>query len=153
MTPLATVSFYKKIKECKVKFKWTLPVAQAVKNPPASAMDTGDTAYIPGLGRSPGERDGNWLQYSCPETPMDRGAWQGMVHRVTQSDRLRDRHTHTLKNTVNPQIYWTAFKSHYLFSLIFVKTHHFPQYITLIFKQMPLSLNGRNQLKIEHSCM
>ena len=40
---------------------------------------------IPELGRSPGEGNGNPLQYSCLENPMDRGAWQATVHRVTQS--------------------------------------------------------------------
>ena len=42
------------------------------KNPPTS---TGDRGWIPGLGRSPGEGNGNPLQYSCLENPMDRGAW------------------------------------------------------------------------------
>ena len=41
--------------------------------------------WIPELGRSPGEGNGNPLQYSCLENPMDRGAWQAMVHRVTNS--------------------------------------------------------------------
>ena len=46
---------------------------------------------IPELGRSPGEGNGNPLQYSCLENPMDRGAWQATVHRVTQSwTRLSD---------------------------------------------------------------
>ena len=44
-----------------------------VKNPPANAGDTGDTGLIPGWGRSPGEENGNPLQYSCLENPMDRG--------------------------------------------------------------------------------
>ena len=44
-----------------------------VKNLPAN---TGDMGSIPGLGRSPGEGDGNPLQYSCLGNPMDRGAWQ-----------------------------------------------------------------------------
>ena len=43
-----------------------------VKNPP---VDAGDTCLIPGTGSSPGEGNGNPLQYSCPENPMDRGAW------------------------------------------------------------------------------
>ena len=43
-----------------------------VKNPPAKA---GDTGLIPGSGRSPGEGNGNPLQYSCLGNPMDRGAW------------------------------------------------------------------------------
>ena len=40
----------------------------------ASAYNAGDRGSIPGSGRSPGERDGNPLQYSCLENPMDRGA-------------------------------------------------------------------------------
>jgi len=39
---------------------------------------------IPGSGRSPGERNGNPLQYSCLENPMDRGAWQATVHGVAR---------------------------------------------------------------------
>ena len=41
---------------------------------------------IPGLERSPGEGDGKPLQYSCLENPMDRGAWQAIIHGVTESD-------------------------------------------------------------------
>ena len=51
-----------------------------VKNPPASAGDARDTGLIPESGRSPGEGNGNPLQYSCLENPMDRGAWQATVH-------------------------------------------------------------------------
>ena len=47
-----------------------------VKNPPASA---GDMGSIPGSGRSPAEGNGNPLQYSCLENPMDRGAWRATV--------------------------------------------------------------------------
>ena len=56
-----------------------------VKNPLASAGDKSNTGLIPGLGRSPGGGHGNPLQYSCLENPMDRGAWQATVHRVTES--------------------------------------------------------------------
>ena len=55
------------------------------KNPPANAGDIRDVGSILGLGRSPGEINGNLLQYSCLENPMDRGAWQPMVHGVTKS--------------------------------------------------------------------
>ena len=51
-------------------------VVLMVNNSPATAGDIRDTCSIPGLGRSPGERKGNPLHYSCLETPMDRGAWQ-----------------------------------------------------------------------------
>ena len=47
-----------------------------------SACNAGDLGSIPGLGRSPGEGNGNPLQYSCLENPMDRGAWQATVHGV-----------------------------------------------------------------------
>ena len=50
-----------------------------VKNRPAKA---GDSSSIPGSGRSPGEGNGNLLQYSCLENPMDRGAWWATVHGV-----------------------------------------------------------------------
>ena len=50
----------------------------------ASAFHVGDPGSIPGLGRSPGERNGNPLQYSCLENFMDRGAWQATVHGVAK---------------------------------------------------------------------
>ena len=56
-----------------------------VKNLPASAGDTRDIGSIPGLGRYPGGGNGNPLQYSCLENPMDRGAWWATVCGVTKS--------------------------------------------------------------------
>ena len=53
-----------------------------VKNPPA---DAGDVGSIPGLGRCPGEGNGNPLQYSCLGNPMDIRVWQTTVHGVTKS--------------------------------------------------------------------
>ena len=50
-----------------------------VKNLPASAGGTRETGSFPGLGRSPGEGNGNPLRYSCLENSMDRGAWQTTV--------------------------------------------------------------------------
>ena len=50
-----------------------------VKNPPANSEDIRDGGSIPGLGRSPRKGNGNPLQYSCLENPMDRGAWQGII--------------------------------------------------------------------------
>ena len=58
-------------------------MAPVVKNLLANAGDTGDVALIPWSGRSPGERNGNPLQYSCLENPMDSGTWQAIVHGVT----------------------------------------------------------------------
>ena len=68
-------------------------VALVVKNPPANARDVRDAGLIPRLGRSsipgsvrsPGGGHGNPLQYSCLENPIDRGAWQAAVHRVSPS--------------------------------------------------------------------
>ena len=51
-----------------------------------SACSAGDLGSIPGLERSPGKGNGNLLQYSCLKNPMDRGAWQAIVHRVAESD-------------------------------------------------------------------
>ena len=51
----------------------------------ASACNAGNLGSIPGLGRSPGEGNGNPLQYSCLENPMDGGAWWATVHWVTKS--------------------------------------------------------------------
>ena len=55
------------------------PGGSVVKNPPAIA---GDLGSIPGLGRSPGEQNGNLFQYSCLGNPIHRGAWQATVHGV-----------------------------------------------------------------------
>ena len=66
-----------------------------VKNPPANARDARDSDLIPESGRSPGGGHGNSLQYSCLENPMDRGAWQAIVHRVAKSQtRLNQLNTH-----------------------------------------------------------
>ena len=50
-----------------------------------SVCNVGDLGSIPGLGRSPGEGNGNPLQYACLENPMDGGAWRDTVHGVTKS--------------------------------------------------------------------
>ena len=64
-----------------VKFYLGFHGGSVVKNLPASV---GDMGLIPGLGRSPGEGNGNPLQYSCLENPMDRGAWWATVYRVAK---------------------------------------------------------------------
>ena len=64
-----------------------------VKNQPASA---GDRGSIPELGRSPGEGNGNPLQYSCLGNPMDRRACQAIIRKVTKSWKLlKQRHAST----------------------------------------------------------
>ena len=55
------------------------------KESACSAGDTGDLDSIPESGRSPGEENGNPLQYSCLENPRDRVAWRAIVHRVLKS--------------------------------------------------------------------
>ena len=55
-----------------------------VKNLPANAGDAGDTGSIPELRRSPGGGNGNPLQYSCLENPVDIGAWRATVHRIAE---------------------------------------------------------------------
>ena len=57
------------------------PGGSVVKNPPANAADLG---LILGSGRSPGEGNGNPLQYSCLGNPMDRGAWEDIPHGVAE---------------------------------------------------------------------
>ena len=58
------------------------PGGSVVKNPPANV---GDMGLIPGSGRCPGGGNGNPLQYSCLENPMDKGAWRATVHGVAKS--------------------------------------------------------------------
>ena len=56
-----------------------------VKNPLANAGDAGNADSVPGLERFPGVGNGNLLQYSCLENPMDRGTCQATVHGVAKS--------------------------------------------------------------------
>ena len=62
-----------------------LPQWLSRKESDCSAEDTGDPGLISGLGRYPGEGNGNPLQYSCLENPVDGGAWWATVHGVTKS--------------------------------------------------------------------
>ena len=69
-------------------------MVQLVKNLPANAGGTRDTCLFPGLGRSPGEGNGNPLQFSCLENSMDRGAWQATVPwGCKELDMTEDAHT------------------------------------------------------------
>ena len=62
------------------------PGGTVVKNPPASAGDAGDVGSIPGFGKtSPGVGNGNPLQCSCLEYPMDRGEWRATVHAIAKT--------------------------------------------------------------------
>ena len=64
------------------------PDGSMAKNPPANARDAGDASSISELERSPGERNGNPLQYSCLGNPINRGAWQATVHGVTKESDM-----------------------------------------------------------------
>ena len=70
-------------------------VVLVVKNPPANAGDARDVGSFPGSGRSPGEGNGNPLQYSCLENPMVRGAWRATVHGVPKSQTQLSTHACT----------------------------------------------------------
>ena len=70
-------------------------VALGVKSMPTDAGDIRDVGSIPGLGKSPGGGNGNSLQYSCLEDPMDRESWRATVHSITKSQtRLKQLSTH-----------------------------------------------------------
>ena len=67
-----------------------------VKNLPANVRDIRDAGSIPEFGRFPGEGHGNPCQYSFLEDPMDRGAWQAIMHRVAESwTQLKQHSTHS----------------------------------------------------------
>ena len=72
------------VNRAKEKFETLLGVL-AVKNLPANTGDIRDMGLIPGLGRSPGGRNGNPFHYSCLKNPRDRVAWQATVYRVSKS--------------------------------------------------------------------
>ena len=65
-----------------------------------SACNMGDLDSIPGLGRFPGEGNGNPLQYSCLKNPMNRGAWQATIYGVAQSWTLLSVSEHPCTNAI-----------------------------------------------------
>ena len=69
-----------------IPVSWASQVALVVKNLPPSSGGTRDSGSIPVSGRSPGEGNGNPLQYSCLGSPMEREAWWATVHGVAESD-------------------------------------------------------------------
>ena len=77
-----------------------------------SACNAGDLGLIPGLGRCPGEGNGNPLQYSCQDNPMDRGAWQATVHGVIRVRPNREGMCHEnawwLRITTENLIHWVV---------------------------------------------
>ena len=67
-----------------MQYSMQFPGGSVVKNPPASAGDVENAAWIPGLGRSPREGNGNPLQYCCLGNPIDWGAWWATIHGITR---------------------------------------------------------------------
>ena len=65
-----------------------------------SACNVGDPALILGLGRSPGEGNGNPLQYSCLENPIDRGAWWAVVHQGHKELEMSEQLIHTAPKVI-----------------------------------------------------
>ena len=72
-----------------------MQVAPVVKNLLATAGDVRDAGSVPEVGRSPGERHGNPLQYSYLENPTDRRAWQATVHGITKNQTQLNTLAHT----------------------------------------------------------
>ena len=70
-----------------------------VKNLPANAGDARHVSSIPESGRSPGGGNGNPLQYSCLENPMDRGVWWDTVHEVEECQTRLSTHVHVRTHT------------------------------------------------------
>ena len=70
----------------KAYHKSGFPGGASSKEPTCQCRRHKDAVSMPGLGGFPGGGRGNPLQYLCPENPMDRGAWQDTVYRVTESD-------------------------------------------------------------------
>ena len=88
--------YFKGISE-KHKVRGASPIAQLVKNSPANAKNTRfcmKRRFNPWMGRSPGEGNGNPLQYSCLENSMDRAAWWATVHGVSKSQTRLSTHAH-----------------------------------------------------------
>ena len=79
------------------------PGGSVVKNPPANA---GDTDSIPGAGRSPGEGNGNPLQYSCLGNLLDRADWRAAVQGVTKSQTQLSNFTSLLFLGASPMAQW-----------------------------------------------
>ena len=79
---------------CHMPFIWGLPQWLSGKESACIAGTAGDSGSIPGSGRSPGERHGDPLQYSCPENPVDGRACWAPGHRVTESDTTGHAHPH-----------------------------------------------------------
>ena len=72
-------------------------MAQQISNLPCNSKDAGDVDSIHESGRSLGGVNGNPRQYACLKNPMDKGAWQSIVHSIAMSGTRMSEHTHTIK--------------------------------------------------------
>ena len=102
-----------------------------------SACSAGDSGSIPGSGRSPGEENGNPLQYSCLGNPMDRGAWWATVHEVAKSQIWLSNSTTAMSYLISasqtppPPHPVIPTRLHLrVFELILLPVHSFPQIIS-----------------------
>ena len=110
---------------------WCFPGSTVVKNFPANA---GDVGLIPGSGRSPGIGNGNPLQYSCLENPMDRGTWWATVHGVAKSQTRLSDYTHTHTHTHRYEWSYYRFLVWGLFSVdLFLSLYFLPREVPLAF--------------------
>ena len=86
-------------------------MAQWVKNQTAmQEICARDTGSIPGSGRSPGGGNGNPLQYSCLENPIDRGPWQAADHEVAESDMTEHTCKHIFKVILHLAFFYAQIK-------------------------------------------
>ena len=120
---------------------WASQVALVVKNSPANAGGTRDVGLIPGLGRSPGGGNGNPLQNSCLENPMNRGAWWAAVQGGHKESDTTKTTYHTHMQKVQWFILWSSvYKSERSrlgkVKSIFRSNHHaiYLKYIQILFK-------------------
>ena len=93
------------------------PGDSAVKSLLANA---GEPSWVPGWGRSAGERNGYPLQYSCLENSMDRGAWRAIPHGVKRVGQDWASNTHSLCTNTVPGIWWTLIKWKILLLLVLI---------------------------------
>ena len=99
-------------------FSMGFPGSSVVKNPLANKGAPGNTGSIPGLGRSPGGRNGNAYQYSCLENPVDRGAWWATIHEVAKSWTWLSVHTLVSILTFNRVLHFRVLSGHTLHPVI-----------------------------------
>ena len=99
-------------------------MAQLVKNPPADSGEAKDAGLIPGSGGSSVEENGNPLQYSCLENPMDRGVWQATVHGGHKESDMTEQHPQgcTPQNLLHC-VRCTVHSKQQAFSVTHINTH------------------------------